>query len=70
MHSLAFSEVDADDLPLDLRTHDVGVVRNHRADTGKIDRHVMLGDRPGDNRHRGWSGRGIDLLQRVYMREV
>ena len=70
VHGLAFGEVDAEDLPLDLGAHDVGVERNHRADTGKIDRHVMLGDRSGDDRDRGWSGRGIDLLQGVNMREV
>jgi len=46
MYGLALGKVDADDLPLDLGTHDVGVVRNHRADTAKIDRHVMLVDRP------------------------
>ena len=63
MHGLAFGEVDADDLPLDLGAHDVGVVRDHRADAGEIDRHVMLGDRAGDDRHRGHSGRGIGLLQ-------
>ena len=45
MHGLAFGEVDADDLPLDLGAHDVGVVGNHRADAAEIDRHVMLGDR-------------------------
>src|SRR3979490_3413931 len=71
MHGLAFGEVDADDLPLDLGAHDVGVVRNHRADAAKIDRHVMLGDGPGDDRHRRrWSGRGIDLLQWLDMPEV
>jgi hypothetical protein len=30
----------------------------------------MFGDCPGDDRHRGWSGRGIDLLQCLNMREV
>ena len=68
MHGLAFGEVDADDLPLDLGAHDVGVVGNHRADTAEIDRHVMLGDHPGDDRHRGRrSGRGSGLLQWVSM---
>src|SRR5207237_979875 len=71
MHSLAFGEVDAHDLPLDLSTNDIGVVRNHRADTAKIDRHVMLGDCPGDDWHRGWwSGRGSRLFQWASMREV
>ncbi len=71
MHGLTFGEVDAEDLPLDLGAHDVGVERNHGADTAKIDRHVMLGDRAGNNRRRGWrSGCGSRLLQRVNMHEV
>ena len=68
MNGLAFGEVDADDLPLDLGAHDVGVVRDHRADAGKIDWHVMLGDRCGDDRHRRWGRRGIGLFQGVNMR--
>jgi hypothetical protein len=70
MHGLAFGEVDADDLPLDLGTHDVRVVSDHRAYPAKIDRHVMLRDRAGDDRHRGHSGLGFDLLQRVDVREI
>ena len=71
MYGLTFGEVDADDLSLDLGANDIGVVRNHSADTAEIDRHVMLGDHPGDDRYRGWrSGRGRGLLQRVSMREV
>jgi len=70
MHGLALGEVDADDLSLDLGAHDVGIVRNHCADTAKIDRHVMLRDRSGDDRHRGWGRRGSDLLQCRSMREV
>ena len=71
MHGLAFGEVDAHDLPLDLGAHDVGVVRNHRADTAKIDRHVMLGDRSShDGRGCGWSRRGSNLVQWMDMREV
>ena len=71
VHGLAFGEVDADDLPLDLGAHDVGVVSNHRADAVKIDRHVMLGDYACDDRHRGWRrGCGSGLLQWVNMREV
>src|SRR6266436_6701496 len=71
MHGLAFGEVDAVDLPLDVGAHHVGVVRDHRADTGKIDRHVVLGDRPTDDRRRRlWSGRGSDLLQWANMHEV
>ena len=70
MHGLAFGEVDADDLPLDLGAHDVGVVRDHRADAGKIDRHVMLGDRCGDDRHRRRSRRGIGLLQGMTVGQV
>ena len=70
MHGLAFGEVDADDLTLDLGAHDVGVVRDHRANAGKVDWHVMLGDRCSDDRHRRWGRRGIGLSQRVNMREV
>ena len=71
VHGLAFGEVDAHDLPLDLGAHDVGVVRNHRADTSEIDRHVVLGDHPSDDRHRGcrsWCGSGF--LQQASMHEV
>ena len=46
MYRLPFGEVNADKLPLDLGANDVGVVRNHRADTAEIDRNVMLGDNP------------------------
>ena len=70
MYGLAFGEVDADDLPLDLGAHDVGVVRNHCAYARKIDRHVVLRDRRGDDRHRRGSGRRSGLFQRVNMREV
>ena len=71
MHRLAFGEVDTHDLALDLGPNDIGVVRNHRADTAEIDRHVVLGDRPGDDRHRGRrSGRGSGLLHKVSMPEV
>ena len=71
MHGLALGEVDADDLPLDLRAHDVGVVRNHRADASKVDRHVMLGDSPGHDRRRGrGGGGGGDLLEKMVTREV
>ena len=52
MHGLPFGEVDADDLSLDLAAHDDRVVGDDRADAGQIDRHVMLGDRSGDDRHR------------------
>ena len=58
MHVLPFGEVDADDLALDLAAHDDGVVGDHRADAGEIDRHVVLGDRSGDDRHRRRRCRG------------
>ena len=52
MDRLALGEVDADDLALDLAAHDDGVVGDHGADAGQIDRHVMLSDCSGDDRHR------------------
>jgi hypothetical protein len=70
MYFLAFGEVDADDLSLDLCANDVGVIRNHRTYTAQIDRNVMLGDDPGDDRHRGCGGRGRRFLQWMGMREV
>ena len=71
MHGLAFSEIDADDLSLDLGANDVGVVRDHRAHTAKIDRHVVLDDRSGDDRHRGRrGGRGSGPLQRLEVRQI
>src|SRR6185369_4625899 len=42
MNSLSFGEVDADELALDLRSHNVGVVGNHGADAVLIDWYVML----------------------------
>ena len=52
VHGLPFGEIDADDLSLDLAAHDVGVIRDYRADAGKVDGHVVLLDRSGDDRHR------------------
>src|ERR1700681_4634235 len=52
MHGLPFGEVDADDLSLDLAAHDDRVIGNDGADAGQIDRHVVLGDHSGDDRHR------------------
>ena len=64
MHALAFGKVDADDLSLDLRAHHVGVVGDHGANAGKIDRHVMLGHDAGHDRHlRRWGRRGSDLIK-------
>ena len=54
MHGLPFGEVDPDELALDLAAHDDGVVGDHRADAAQVDRHVVLGDRSGDDRHRRW----------------
>jgi hypothetical protein len=51
MHGLPFDEVDADDLSLDLAAHDDRVIGDDGANTGQIDRHVMLSDRSGDDRH-------------------
>jgi hypothetical protein len=52
MDLLSFGEVDAGDLALDLGVHDDGVVGDDGSDTVEIDRYVVLGDRPGDDRRR------------------
>ncbi len=57
MHGLPFGEVDADDLSLDLAAHDHRVVGDDGADAGQIDRHVMLSDHSGDDRHRRYRSR-------------
>src|SRR3979409_1818516 len=49
---LPFGEIDADDLSLNLAAHDHCVIGDDGADSGQIDRHVMLIDRSGDDRHR------------------
>jgi hypothetical protein len=50
MDRLSFGKVDADDLSLDLGTHQHCVVGDDGANTGQIDRYVVLGDRPGNDR--------------------
>jgi hypothetical protein len=49
VHVLSFLEVDADDLSLDLGAHDVRVKGDDGADTGQVDRYVVLGDHPRDD---------------------
>ena len=59
IYGLPFGEVDADDLSLDLAVHDHRVVGDDRADPGQIDRHVMLSDHSGDDRHRRYRSRVV-----------
>jgi hypothetical protein len=54
MYGLPLGEVDADDLSLDLAAYHDGVIGDHGTDAAQIDGHVVLGDRSGHNRHRGW----------------
>ena len=56
VHVLSFLEVDADDLSLDLGAHDVRVEGDDGADTGQIDRYVVLGDHSGDDWRRRDAG--------------
>ena len=52
MDGLAFGEIDADELALNLAAHDNRIVSDDGADAGQIDRHVVLSDCAGDDRHR------------------
>lgn len=71
MHLLAFDEIDAGDLPLDLGAYDVCVVGDHSADADKIHRDVVLSDGRSDDRHRSRrSRRGCGLLQWLNVQEV
>jgi hypothetical protein len=54
MHMLPFGKVYADDLSLDLSTHD-----DDGPDAGQIDRYVVLGDHSGDDWRRRGYGAGI-----------
>ena len=54
MDSLPFGEVDADELALNLAAYDHRIIGDDGADAGQIDRHVVLSDRSGDDRHRRW----------------
>jgi hypothetical protein len=56
MHGVPFGEVDADDLSLDLAANGDRVIGDDSADAGQIDRHIVLGNHSGDNRHR-WQRR-------------
>ena len=52
VNGLTFGEIDADKLALNLAAHDNRVVGDDGADARQIDRHVVLSDRSGDDRHR------------------
>ena len=52
MDGLAFGEIDADELALNLAAHDDRVVGDNGADAGQIDRYVVLSDCSGNDRHR------------------
>ncbi len=70
MDLLSFGEVDAGDLALDLGAHHDRVVGDHRPDAVQIDRHVMLGDRPGDDRSgRRRGARRLSVSRRPQMSE-
>jgi hypothetical protein len=51
---LAFGERDPRELSLDLAADDIGVIRDHRADTAQVNRHVLAAHLAGDDRYRRW----------------
>src|SRR5262245_19134546 len=70
LYGLSFGEVDAGDLPLDLTAHYRRVVGDDGANAGQINRHVVLSDGGGDDRHRrrlNWRRRG--LFKRAKMQD-
>jgi len=62
MHRLAFLEGDLGDLPLDLGTYGIGVVRLDGADAAQVDRDLPAFDGLRDNRYRRRAGRSRHCL--------
>jgi hypothetical protein len=56
-NSLTFGERDPRELSLDLAADDIGVIRDDRADTAQVNRHVLAAHLPGDDGYRRWCGR-------------